>query len=360
VGCVLGAAIGFTAAAKFTTGTGILLGIVFGVVTGVLGGISSSRPKNHPFKVTLRFRWDYWQFLECLTVSVTVGLTAGYSDHLGGGVIAGLITAAVAGLVCAVPCIRAFGLAPGITAAVAASIALGLASGLSAGNSHPVWSGLTAGLIFFFSAWVFVGLFQPARVTGAVSPRSLLDDDRIAVMAVATTTGVAFGVIYGFALGPLFAIIAVVALTVTVSLTVSAWGPFTISRIWLALSGVTPLRTMLFFNEAYAGGVLRQAGGSYQFRHTELKEALLAPSLAFTQNSQGRTAFAGWLLAAATRLLPSAEQVRYVEERRAELDAITAAGGGRRTQVAYAIRQLAFAWWLRTELHLQHDTARGK
>ena len=33
---------------------------------------------------------------------------------------------------------------------------------------------------------------------------------------------------------------------------------------------------MTFLEEAYQRGVLRQVGGSYQFRHAELQEALLA------------------------------------------------------------------------------------
>lgn len=279
VGCVLGAAVGLAAAVRFSSSMGTLLGIVFGIVTGALGGVTSARPQAHPFTVQFRFRWDYWRFMGCLTVAAAVGLTTGYAIHLGGGLVAGLITAAAVGPACAVPCIRAFGRAPGITAGLTASTALGLASGLSAGNGHPVWSGLVAGLVFLISAWVLVGLFQPAQDKSVVSPQSLLDRDRIGALVVAGTAGVAFGVVYGITLGPLFAVAATVALTATVSLTVSAWGAFTAARVWLALSGVFPLRIMSFLNEAHVRGVLRQAGGSYQFRHIVLKEALLTPSV---------------------------------------------------------------------------------
>ena len=57
--------------------------------------------------------------------------------------------------------------------------------------------------------------------------------------------------------------------------TVSIWGQFSVTRVWLALTGMTPLAVMDFLAEAHARGVLRQVGGSYQFRHTELKDALL-------------------------------------------------------------------------------------
>jgi hypothetical protein len=278
VGCVLGAAVGLAAATRFNDHRGVLLGILFGAVTGVISGVTVARPQEHPRAVDLHFTWDYWRFVACLTVGVIVGLTSGYADHLGGGLIPGLVTAAAVGPVCAVPCIVAFGWQPGITAGITASTALGLSSGLSEGNGHPVWSGLAAGFIFVISAWVFVGIFQPVKDKLVVNPQSLLDRDRAGSLAVGVTAGVAFGVVYGIALGPVFGLVALVALFVSVAATVSTWGTFNASRPWLALTGMFPLRIMTFLHEAHERGVLRQVGGSYQFRHTELKEALLATS----------------------------------------------------------------------------------
>jgi hypothetical protein len=56
------------------------------------------------------------------------------------------------------------------------------------------------------------------------------------------------------------------------------------------------------------------------------------------------------LLTVATRLLPPADQARYLEELRAELASIAEAGSNPQAQVTYAARQLASAWHLRTEL----------
>lgn len=276
VGGVLGVAVGLAAAARFGERTGLLMGVVFGIVAGVLSGITSVRPQDNPRAVELRLRFDYWRFVGCLTVGVAVGLTSAYADHRGGGLVAGLITAAAVGPVCAVPCIIAFDWMPGITAGIAAALALGLASGLSEGNGHPLWSGLAAGAVFACSAWVFVGLFQPAKDRLVVNPQSLFDRDRAGSLIVAGTAGIAFGVAYGVALGLVFAVVALIALTIAVALTVSMWGAFGVSRIWLAAKGVLPLSIMAFFEEAYDRGVLRQVGGSYQFRHAELKEALIA------------------------------------------------------------------------------------
>lgn len=56
------------------------------------------------------------------------------------------------------------------------------------------------------------------------------------------------------------------------------------------------------------------------------------------------------LLAAATGLLAASARARYSEEYRAELWEIAAAGGGRRQQLLYAVRQVRSAWRLRTAL----------
>lgn len=73
-----------------------------------------------------------------------------------------------------------------------------------------------------------------------------------------------------------------------------------------------------------------------------------------TISSEGRRVetarFAGRLVAAAARILPVMDQVRYGEEFRAELAEVARAGGGRWYQTAYAVRLLASAWSLRAEL----------
>ena len=286
VGCVLGAAVGFATSVKFTPKVGLVLGVVFAVVTGVLAGVTSVRPQDHPRTVEIRWRWNYWRFVGCLSVGMAVGIVSAYADHLHGGLMAGLVTAVVVGPLCALPCIKSFGMAPGITAGVTASLALGLSSGLAVGNGHLVVSGVLAGAAFAIAGWVFVSFFQPAEDKFEVSPASLYDRDRDGSLVVATTAGMAFAVVYGVALNALIGVVAFVALTVAVAVTVSMWGAFQVSRLWLALTGGMPLRLMTFLHEAYDRGVLRQFGGSYQFRHMELKQALL-PSPAQPRSREG-------------------------------------------------------------------------
>lgn len=57
-----------------------------------------------------------------------------------------------------------------------------------------------------------------------------------------------------------------------VSLT--AWGRYTLARLWLAAGRRLPWRTAAFLRDAHARGVLRQSGGHYQFRHLELRNRL--------------------------------------------------------------------------------------
>jgi len=54
-----------------------------------------------------------------------------------------------------------------------------------------------------------------------------------------------------------------------------AWVPFALARCWLAIRRRLPWRLMAFLADAHEQrGVLRQAGGIYQFRHLELQRRL--------------------------------------------------------------------------------------
>ncbi|GHB11558.1 NACHT domain-containing protein [Streptomyces termitum] len=54
----------------------------------------------------------------------------------------------------------------------------------------------------------------------------------------------------------------------------SAWGGFTVARLYLWATGRLPRRLMPFLADAHARGVLRQSGGVYRFRHIELRDRL--------------------------------------------------------------------------------------
>ncbi|MFI1330040.1 NACHT domain-containing protein [Streptomyces sp. NPDC020845] len=55
---------------------------------------------------------------------------------------------------------------------------------------------------------------------------------------------------------------------------VSAWGRYSVARVWLAATGRLPWRLTAFLSDAHRRGVLRQVGGLYRFRHIELRNRL--------------------------------------------------------------------------------------
>ncbi|HXL92228.1 MAG TPA: NACHT domain-containing protein [Streptosporangiaceae bacterium] len=275
VGCAGGAAAGFAVAIRFGGHLGVPIGIIVGIVDSLLAVVTSIRRRDFPRTIDLRFRWDYWRFTGCLTGAVIAGLASGYADARHGGPIAGLIAAFATGPACAAVVMRAYGRAVGVLSGISAAVIFGMSCGLFAGNGQPALSGLLVGLVGAVSGWVIVGLFQPAQDRLAVTPRSLLDRDRVGTLTVAGTVGIGCGIVYGIALGPLAGAVVLAAAAVSLTATASVWGRFSISRVWMALTGMAPLAAMGFLAEAHARGVLRQVGGSYQFRHTELKEALL-------------------------------------------------------------------------------------
>jgi hypothetical protein len=73
----------------------------------------------------------------------------------------------------------------------------------------------------------------------------------------------------GLALGAMFGL--VVGFIVMLP---RAWGTFVFSQVWLALRWQLPWRLMTFLADAHRRGVLRQAGGVYQFRHARLQDHL--------------------------------------------------------------------------------------
>ena len=60
----------------------------------------------------------------------------------------------------------------------------------------------------------------------------------------------------------------------TAALALSAWGRFTVARVWLAATGRLPWRLMAFLEDAHRRGVLRRSGAYFEFRHLRLQAHL--------------------------------------------------------------------------------------
>ena len=276
-GCLLGASGGLAATIKFGHSVGLVVGIVFGIVIAVHAGTTSVRWQDVPRAVGFSAKLTFPRVASCLAVGIGVAVCFGYAAERGGGMLVALVTAVVVGPLCAMAIRPTFGIMPAVATAISASLALGLGASLFGHWSAPWISAGAAGLTFLVSAWVFTGVFQDTSRMKAVSPESLLRGDRNGSLIVALTAGLAFSVIFGLALGPLVGLLAFVGLGVTAAFTVSMWGAFTLTRIWLAAFHGIPLGIIGFLREADSRGVLRREGGAFQFRHAKLQERLVAP-----------------------------------------------------------------------------------
>ncbi|MFI7541552.1 NACHT domain-containing protein [Actinoplanes sp. NPDC049599] len=171
-----------------------------------------------------------------------------------------------------------FTLSPGAWLAIGGSV--GLIPALLGEPLAGVVGTLTAGI----SAPLVAGGTQShGEDHRALSPRALLLEDRNAAL-VAGATCVPYAALLTIAAGfpaglEIVDLIFLLILCVLIgggAIALSAWGQFCVARVVLAVCRRTPLRLMRFLGEAHDRGVLRQAGGIYQFRHNLLQDHLAA------------------------------------------------------------------------------------
>jgi hypothetical protein len=275
-GCLLGASGGLAATIKFGHTVGLVVGIMLGIVVAVHAGTTSVRWQDVPRAVGFSTEATVRRLASCLAVAIGVAVCFGYAADRGGGMVVALVTAVVVGPLCAMAIWPTFGPWPALATGISASLALGLAASLFGHKPTALISAGATGLTFLLGAWVFTGVFQDTSRMKAVSPESLLRGDRNGSLIVALTAGLIFAVVFGLALGPLVGLLAFVGLTVTAAFTVSMWGAFTLTRIWLRMFHGMPVAIIGFLREADSRGVLRREGGAFQFRHAKLQERLAA------------------------------------------------------------------------------------
>jgi hypothetical protein len=241
----------------------------------------------------------------------------GVIGWLGGGVIGGLglglVSAITAGLTAAflsepehpthvelrlhgIPRLFLLQSLGGILAALAFGFAVGLSIGLAVGHPSAVAVALASGVVCSLAAGIpstilfYFGL--PADLTKVSDPITLLRLDRTAAVARGLSLGVAgalpcaiaFNMASGLQYGVAAGFAAVLTGFVITGLGTTAYGGLVISRAWFALRGRLPWSLMAFLADARTRGVLRQAGGVFQFRHALLQDRLFM---------QGRTHMTG-------------------------------------------------------------------
>lgn len=160
---------------------------------------------------------------------------------------------------------------------------IGLAA--SPGGSYPAWLALSCGGATAFGCAMYLiaksrrpgvrrvvqSLFgrrsQVAVLLGSLV--GALAGWQLGQLTVQQVSGIATavtgGTFYGIAIG----------LTVAFSGTASSW--LVLSTAFLASKGVLPRSLLQFLDDARKRGLLRQAGGYYQFRHARLQDRLLHP-----------------------------------------------------------------------------------
>lgn len=283
----LGTSMSLTSRALVTGAmTGLLTGIMLGVVTGALFGLGlGGDPGPAAVAVVLNALGvgPAFALMHVITSKLQVGgaftpsrmrlrLRGGtrkvrdsFLPRLQAGIIGGLI----------------FGAVLGVGAAVYFAI-LGATPTLivfTFGNSLTI--GLGEGLAGGIIVALLAGLEDPIPPEETVSWSVLLDRNRTTVLtemfALAMVVGLGYGALNGLFNGPRAALEGItVGLAIGGGLcTLTAWGRWVVLvRVWLPLTGRLPWRVRAFLDDAYARGVLRQAGAVHQFRHARLRDRL--------------------------------------------------------------------------------------
>ncbi|MCX4826124.1 NACHT domain-containing protein [Streptomyces sp. NBC_01142] len=172
---------------------------------------------------------------------------------------------------------------------------LAVQNGLESGWWAAAEGALTATL-FGTLAWVLVFLLMgfeevPSDQNTAVGPANVLGRDRRTFrtaslvsmllgggavgVGVGIPTGLSDGLGAGLAFGCCVGLWAGLMSASTVGLNATAWAPFAVTKMLLAVKGDVPRDLMAFLADAHQfRGVLRQSGAVYQFRHQDLQRHL--------------------------------------------------------------------------------------
>jgi hypothetical protein len=134
----------------------------------------------------------------------------------------------------------------------------------------------------------------PVQPTETISPAELIGTDRVTTLRLGLMIGIggatilwltlwltfepAFGLPFGTVFPPAvwlpgWLLVAGAGALLWI-LCVTVWGRWLIARTWLSLTGRLPWPIMTFLADAHQRGILRQAGGVYQFRHARLQDHL--------------------------------------------------------------------------------------
>jgi hypothetical protein len=248
--------------------SGVAIGIVYGIVTAFLGMRPVARRNPHP-AYRVHWSWNGRSVAAGAAAGLTVGAISSLASSFSWG--HGWDYQPLQDLTRVLATIFAFAFAGGFLGTLTGrptdpATAMSPA-GILVQDRRTFWrlvltiAGAVATCSVLIS-WVVVQ--TSARIGGAPVLGSSWYG---AVGEVSLIQGLTAGLPAGAALG--------VALGVSVGSSQTAWGDFAFGRFHLKVSARAPWRLMSFLVDAHERrGVLRQAGGVYQFRHTDLQRHL--------------------------------------------------------------------------------------
>lgn len=244
-------------------------------------------PRRAPSQVELRIRGTTKPFLERFVIGLAVGTALGLAiglsavNALGVGLSFGLALGSFAWLegptdpdhVASPKALLIQDRIATSSLALAVSAALGIAGGLGVGSAADLAFGVFGGLsgvVVVTPVVAAAGAAVGGLAYGRVGVYAFGAAGAVMGMSV---FGPAYGVVLGTRVGTLFGLMFGLSVAAAVVLS-RAWGAFGLSRLWFVSRGEVPLRLLRFLEDAHQRGVLRQTGGTYQFRHARLQDRL--------------------------------------------------------------------------------------
>jgi hypothetical protein len=291
IGTVVGLIFGTTGVMAGGYVAAALYGSAYGLSFAAAATISFALgPRRGPARVDVRIRGTARSFLERFVIGMAVGVALGLAVGLSAGwpFLVGLTFGLALGSFAwlegptdphAVPNPRAL-----LVQDRTATVTLGLLVGLALGAAGGLVVGAATDLAFgAFGGWSGVLAVTPVcaavgAVVGGLAYRRVGAWSYGAAGAVMGLSifGPANGIILGSTVGTIFGITLGLAVALAVILS-RAWGAFVFSRLWFAFRGQLPWRLFRFLTDAHNRGILRQNGGTYQFRHARLQDRLARP-----------------------------------------------------------------------------------
>lgn len=167
--------------------------------------------------------------------------------------------------------------------------------------------GITVGIAATLASVVVGGIAESVAtdLAGAASPNNVLGRDRLTFFACWLGLGLSLAISAGLAsaytpvvdgrspglvYGAEIAAGNILAPGLIFGFIQAMWGPFTVTRWWLAARRHLPWRFMTFLHDAHTNrGVLRQVGAVYQFRHVELQRRLAVRNVSHSSDVRAFT-----------------------------------------------------------------------